>query len=121
MMASVALVIAGLMGAAGVIAAALAAHSVQGPALVSASSMLLVHALAVVGVVSLLDGARLWRPAAALAIAVWIVGGVLFAGDIGLRAYSGQRLFSMAAPTGGSMLIVGWVLLTVSAIAGSRA
>jgi uncharacterized membrane protein YgdD (TMEM256/DUF423 family) len=58
----------------------------------------------------------LWRPLALLALAAWIVGAILFAGDIALRAFAGHRLFVMAAPTGGIILIIGWLALAAAVI-----
>ena len=39
----------------------------------------------------------------------------LFAGDLTLRQYAGHGLFPMAAPTGGTLLILGWLVLGVAA------
>jgi uncharacterized membrane protein YgdD (TMEM256/DUF423 family) len=114
------LVLAGLMGAAGVVLAALAAHAAKGAGLDSASQMLLIHAAAVLGAGALMASGRLWNAAAYLAIAGWIVGGVLFAGDIALRALAGQRLFPMAAPTGGTLLIAAWLIFALAAAASRR-
>jgi len=119
-MMTLSLVLAGLMGAAGVVLAALGAHSASGSSLSGASQILLFHALAVLCISALWGSGRLWHNAAALATAGWIVGGGLFAGDIALRAFAEQKLFAMAAPTGGALLIVGWLLFAVSAIVGRR-
>ena len=114
------LALAGVMGAAGVILAAIGAHGTPGAGLDNAAHMLLFHAVAVLGVVALLDGARLWRPAAILALAGFVLGSALFAGDVALRAFAGHRLFPMAAPTGGSILILAWVALAIAALATAR-
>jgi uncharacterized membrane protein YgdD (TMEM256/DUF423 family) len=45
----------------------------------------------------------------------------LFAGDVAARAYLGSRLFPMAAPTGGMILIVSWLVVAVAALFASRA
>ena len=50
------------------------------------------------------------RPPSALSIAA-----ALFAGDLTLRQYAGHGLFPMAAPTGGTLLIVSWLALAVAA------
>ena len=44
----------------------------------------------------------------------------LFAGDLALRAYAGHRLFPMAAPTGGIVMMAGWVLLALAAFLSLR-
>jgi uncharacterized membrane protein YgdD (TMEM256/DUF423 family) len=114
------LVLAGLMGAAGVVLAALAAHAAPGTGLDGASRMLLIHAVAILAVAALAASGRLWNAAAHLATAGWIVGGVLFAGDIALRALTGHRLFPMAAPTGGTLLIAAWLIFALAAAASRR-
>jgi len=35
-----------------------------------------------------------------------------------LRAFTGHRLFAMAAPTGGTILIIAWLALAVIAVGG---
>ena len=112
----VVVVLAGLMGAFGVVLAALAAHGATGSGLQSAAFMLLFHAVAVLSSATLLDRGQLWPKMLMLALAAWILGAVLFSGDIAIRFLSGSRLFPMAAPIGGAALIAGWVLLAVSAI-----
>jgi uncharacterized membrane protein YgdD (TMEM256/DUF423 family) len=42
-------------------------------------------------------------------------GGVIL-GDIALRAFAGHRLFAMAAPIGGTILIAAWLAFTAAAI-----
>jgi uncharacterized membrane protein YgdD (TMEM256/DUF423 family) len=106
------------MGAAGVVLAAAAAHAKPGMGLGGAAQMLLFHAVATLGAAALLDPGRLWRPAALIAVAGWLIGALLFSGDVALRAFAGHRLFPMAAPTGGTILILAWLALAVSA-AGS--
>lgn len=119
-MTSIPMVIAGLMGASGVVLAALAAHAQPGAGLESASQMLLFHALAIVGTRALVDSGRLWRTAALVAMAGWLIGGTLFSGDIAMRAYLGQRLFPMAAPIGGGLLIASWLVFALAAAVRQR-
>jgi uncharacterized membrane protein YgdD (TMEM256/DUF423 family) len=111
------LVIAALMGAAGVMLAAAAAHAVRGAGLDAAASMLLFHAAAAFGAAALVHQGLLRRPLGLAGIAAWVIGAVLFSGDIALRAFAGHRLFPMAAPAGGIMLILGWLVLAVAAVA----
>ena len=102
--------IAGLMGASGVAAAAASAHMAGGARLGSVALILLVHAVAIL----VLSGrardagpaARLWV-ASALVIAL---GAALFSTDIALLTLRGARLFPMAAPTGGTTMILGWLI-----------
>src|SRR5437870_10421372 len=110
------ILIAGVMGASGVILAAAAAHTAPGAGLDGAGYMLLFHAIAVLSGVSLLQQGLLLRPLMLGVLAGWVLGSTLFAGDIALRAFVGHRLFAMAAPTGGTILILAWVALAASAI-----
>jgi uncharacterized membrane protein YgdD (TMEM256/DUF423 family) len=104
------------MGAGGIVLAAAGAHASPGAGLDSAAYMLLFHAATVIGAAALVQQAMLWRPLAMAALAAWIVGSVLFAGDLALRAFAGHRLFVMAAPSGGIILIVGWLFFAAAAI-----
>jgi len=104
---------AGLFGACGVAAAAAAAHLAGGEHLNAVALILLAHAAALLGLTQRVRdnapdhafGARLWL-ASALAIAL---GAALFAADVALLTLRGARLFPMAAPTGGTMMILGWL------------
>lgn len=116
MAGAMALLLAGLMGAAGVVLAAAAAHAKPGAGLESAAQMLLFHAVAILAAAALMENGRLWRLAGAIAVAGWIIGALLFSGDIALRAFAGQRIFTMAAPTGGTILIGAWLALAIAAV-----
>jgi len=110
-----AIVLAGLMGAAGVALAAIAAHLPDAAQLATASSMLLFHAAAVTGAALLTAQGLVRRPLGLIATYSFIVGAALFAGDLALRQYAGHRLFPMAAPTGGSTMILSWLALALAA------
>ena len=114
-MISTLLVLACLMGACGVALTAAAAHAAPGAGLDSAAYLLLFHAIAMLGAASLI-GQLLWRPLGLVAMAGFAAGGALFAGDIAMRAFAGHRLFPMAAPTGGMLLILGWLVLATAAV-----
>jgi len=109
--------LAGLMGAGGVVLAAAGAHAAPGAGLDSAAYMLLFHAASVLGGAALTAQGVLPRPPALAALAAWVLGSLLFSGDIALRAFAGHRLFPMAAPSGGIVLIAGWIMLAAAAIA----
>jgi uncharacterized membrane protein YgdD (TMEM256/DUF423 family) len=108
--------LAGLIGAAGVILAAAGAHAAPHAGLDSAAYLLLFHAAAVLGGAALTQQGLLWRPLALAVLIAWIAGAALFSGDVALRAFAGHRLFAMAAPTGGVILIAAWVGLFAAAI-----
>ena len=109
------IILAGVMGADGVILAAASAHQGDATRLLPASSMLLLHASAVLAAVALAErGVIHGRIGLASAFGFVIAAG-LFAGDLTLRHYAGHSLFPLAAPTGGTLLIVSWLLLAVAA------
>jgi uncharacterized membrane protein YgdD (TMEM256/DUF423 family) len=120
-MSHILITLAGLMGASGVILGAVGAHVAPGAGLDSAAYMLLFHAAAILGATAVLHQGLLWRPPVVIALVAWVLGSVLFSGDIALRALAGQWLFPMAAPSGGTLLIGGWALLAIAAlVAGMR-
>ena len=108
--------LAGLMGAGGVILAAAAAHGAANAGVESAAYMLLFHAAAVLAGAALIQQGLFWRRMMFAVLAAWIAGAALFSGDIALRVFAGHRLFPMAAPAGGTILIAAWLLLAGAAI-----
>jgi uncharacterized membrane protein YgdD (TMEM256/DUF423 family) len=109
------LVLAGIMGASGVMLAAGSAHLPDATRLAAASSMLLFHASAVLGAIALVGRGLLNRAIGTVAAIGFVIAASLFAGDLALRQYAGHGLFPMAAPTGGTLLIVSWLVLAVAA------
>ncbi|MGZ3410470.1 MAG: DUF423 domain-containing protein [Xanthobacteraceae bacterium] len=106
---------AGLMGAAGVALLAASAHAAPGTGLDGAGQILLFHAAALIALMAAGHGGLLTRPLALIAGAGLVIGATLFSGDIAARAFLGHRLFPMAAPTGGVVLIASWLAVTVAA------
>jgi uncharacterized membrane protein YgdD (TMEM256/DUF423 family) len=109
------IILAGVMGADGVILAAASAHQPDATRLASASSMLLFHATAVLGVVALIERGVIHLQIGLTAAVGFVIATALFAGDLTMRQYAGHGLFPMAAPTGGTLLIVSWLALAVAA------
>lgn len=109
------IVLAGMMGADGVILAAASAHQADAARLASASSMLLFHATAVLATVALAERGIIRAGIGIAAAFGFVLAAGLFAGDLTLRQYAGHSLFPMAAPTGGTLLIVSWLVLAVAA------
>jgi len=109
------IVLAAVMGADGVMLAAAAAHLPDASRLASASSMLLFHATAILGIVGLAERSIIHLRISLTAAFGFVIAAALFAGDLTLRQYAGRGLFPMAAPTGGTLLIVSWLALAVSA------
>jgi uncharacterized membrane protein YgdD (TMEM256/DUF423 family) len=99
----------GLFGAAGVALSAVAAHA-GGGNVATAASFLLAHAPAMLAL-GLLARSRVMAAGGA----VLLVGVLVFSGDLLMRHFVGSRLFPMAAPAGGTAMIIGWLLVAASA------
>ena len=108
-------ILAGIMGADGVILAAASAHQPDASRLASASSMLLFHSSAVLAVVALAERGVIDARIGIAAALGFVVAAALFAGDLTLRQYAGHGLFPLAAPSGGTLLIISWLALAVAA------
>lgn len=104
----------GVCGAAGVALSAAAAH-LDGAFTGTVASFLLAHAPVFVAVG--LTGANRIAKIASLVLAV---GLLIFCGDLLMRDFGGTRLIAMAAPTGGTLLLAGWLVLAASAFAKSK-
>jgi uncharacterized membrane protein YgdD (TMEM256/DUF423 family) len=95
--------------------AAASAHQSDATRLAAASSMLLFHASAVLGAVALTERGVIHLRIGIAAAWGFVIASALFAGDLTMRQYTGNTLFPMAAPTGGTLLIVSWLALAVAA------
>ena len=104
--------LAGILGAAGVALAAAASHLDDTRLIGNASLMCLVHAPSLVAIALLATRNRLaWASGWMLA-----VGTLLFAGDLLARHAWQHGLFPMAAPSGGMLMIGGWLVLAVGSL-----
>ncbi|MFQ0814861.1 oxidoreductase [Brucella anthropi] len=101
--------LAGLCGALAIAAYAGAAHGGENH-LGTIAPLLLGHAPAFL-VLSLIVPAR---RTAYVGGAFLIIGLALFCGDLFMRDMTGDRLFPMAAPTGGSLMILGWLAIAIT-------
>jgi uncharacterized membrane protein YgdD (TMEM256/DUF423 family) len=108
-----AMVLGGLAGCLGVALAAVAAHADPSGLMRAASEMLLFHAPAILVLGVMAQVRRI--PLLPVATALLVAGLVLFCGDLASRALQDARLFPMAAPTGGMLLIAGWAAIVLSA------
>ena len=108
-------ILAGIMGADGVILAAASAHQPDASRLASASLMLLFHSSAVLAVVALAERGIIHARIGIAAASGFVIAAALFACDLTLRQYAGHGLFPFAAPSGGTLLIISWLLLAVAA------
>jgi uncharacterized membrane protein YgdD (TMEM256/DUF423 family) len=111
------IVLASLSGLLGVGLSAAAAH-VTGGSLATAAQFFLFHAPALLALVALSAGGFLHVTLARLAGFVLILGLALFCGDLSRRAFQGVPLLPMAAPTGGVLLMIGWVLVGAAGLFG---
>jgi uncharacterized membrane protein YgdD (TMEM256/DUF423 family) len=109
------IILAAVMGADGVMLAAASAHQPDATRLAAASSMLLFHATAVLAVAALAERGLIHAGIGIAAGYGFVIAAALFAGDLTLRQYAGRSLFPMAAPTGGTLLILSWLVLAVAA------
>ncbi len=110
------LALAGLSGAAGVGLAALASHSGGGGTLMTAALFCLLHAAPMLAIAIAQPSRGLLAGASILAL-----GTLLFSGDLALRTLAGVKPWAMAAPAGGSLLILGWLWLAVAGCLRRRA
>ena len=100
---------AGLCGAAGVALSAVAAHGGSANT-ATAATLLVVHAPALLVIAMTFFNTSCHGPPSSCFSAA------LFAGDLVTRDFIDDRLFAMAAPVGGSLMILGWLGIALSAL-----
>ena len=111
---SIALIVAGLLGASGVAAAAASSHA--GADLLGPYALIaLTHAPALLAL-------GLFAQARILSVAMLILalGAIVFSADLATRHFAGHGLFPMAAPIGGMLLIAGWLAVALAGLATPR-
>ncbi len=101
------IILSGLTGAVGIMAAAAAFH-LGGDNIELASLFMLVHAPVFLAA-GIAQGKR--GRALALAAIVLALGLGLFCGDLATRHFLGHGLIPFAAPVGASLMILGWLAL----------
>ncbi|MDB5510825.1 MAG: hypothetical protein JWR08_308 [Enterovirga sp.] len=109
-----------LAGCAGVGLSAAAAHLTGPGSLATAAAFLLAHAPALMVTAGLVASGFLQRALGRIAGSVTLVGLMLFSGDLAVRALAGLVLLPNAAPTGGVLLMAGWLLAGLAALFGPR-
>lgn len=112
LVARLTLFLAGLVGAAGVILSAMAAHMADARLFGAAASACMAQAPALL---ALHIGFEKIRTAGLAALLIGL-GCLLFAGDLVFRTHFGHGLFPMSAPTGGTMMILGWIAVAAGAL-----
>lgn len=115
------IVLGAVFGFLGTAASAAATH-VTGPGtgLGTAANFLLFHASALIGVAVLVRVGLVHAVAGRIGGALVFLGVALFAGELALRATKGLTLFPMAAPTGGTILLAGWLTIAIAALLPAR-
>lgn len=104
--------LAGLFGATGVGLAAVGAHRSGSPNIATAAYFLLFHASALTAfcALALASHARVVLVAASMIA----VGVILFSGELVLHALADISLVTRAAPIGGVLMIVGWLVAGIA-------
>jgi len=112
-------VLGAVYGGLAVAAGAFGAHALKGrlpPELLAhwatATDYLSLHALALVVTGILLRGSPANRPLRLAGVA-YILGGCLFSGSLYVRVLLDMPSWGMVTPLGGSLLILGWLLLAL--------
>ena len=107
------LAFAALWGFVGVIMLAAGSHPPQTGLLAHGGELLLFHAAAVIGLLglTLVTG---WRRA--LPMILMLAGSGIFAFEIVLHVTTGVLALGILAPIGGSLAILGWLVLAVGAV-----
>lgn len=106
------LFLAGLIGACGVIFSAMSAHGGDTHLYSAAAAACMAQAPALLAIYI---GWEKIRTALVAALLIGI-GCLLFAADLMFRTRFGHGLFPMSAPTGGTMMILGWVAVAAGAL-----
>lgn len=101
---------AGIAGAIGVMEAAVAAHKIGDTRLATASNFLLLNAAACIALAAVARGATRGGTWFLIAASVLLAGTLLFCGDLSMLALDGRRPFPFAAPIGGSLMILSWIV-----------
>jgi uncharacterized membrane protein YgdD (TMEM256/DUF423 family) len=110
--------VAALMGAAGVGLVAAAVHKNGGDLARTAALFLIMHAAACLAVAA--HARHLASRALIVTGFVLAAGAALFAADLAASAFLGGRLFPMAAPIGGTTMLLAWLALAVIFVNGLR-
>ncbi|WP_297295317.1 DUF423 domain-containing protein [uncultured Methylovirgula sp.] len=113
--------IAALLGAIGVAEAAAAAHSVSNPLLKTASNFLIVNAAAIIALCAFAETAAASSRMLRIGIAVLLLGTLLFAGELTSHVFLPHSPFVAAAPIGGTLTILGWLIGAVGIFRHARA
>ena len=124
------LLAASLLGATGVMAGAFGAHGLASrvsperlEAWQTAATYQLFHSIALLALaLSILYASNLTKTSTALWVCrSWLLGVIIFSGSLYGLVLSGINWLGAITPIGGTLLIVGWVLLSSLALGGAGA
>ena len=107
---------AGVLGGAGVAVAAAGAHLAGGDLARTAADFLMIHAAVILAGSVLAALRQRTHVLLGMALGLLTLGSILFSGELALASLAGLRPVPLAAPVGGSCLILGWVALTAFAL-----
>jgi uncharacterized membrane protein YgdD (TMEM256/DUF423 family) len=110
------LFLSGSLGSTGVALSAMAAHGGDPRLIGAAAAACMAQAPALLG---LYLGYQRIRTALVASLLIGL-GCLLFAADLLFRTRLGHGLFPMSAPTGGMMMILGWIAVAAGAFAPAR-
>ena len=108
--------VAGLIGAAGVMLAAAAAHKGGGDLTAIAATFAVLHAGAIIALTGVVLAGSRAGSGFLVGAAAMAVGTVLFSGDLALIGLAGLRPWPQSAPVGGTILVLAWLVVAGSAL-----
>lgn len=103
------LALGGVCGVVAVLSSAAASHAIDNQYLMVISQITMMHAAAFVGL-GVAHGMTSSR-GIFFAMLLLIAGVGLFCGDLAQRLFMGEKLFDFAAPTGGMLMVLGWLVV----------
>ncbi|KZL06440.1 DUF423 domain-containing protein [Pseudovibrio sp. Ad26] len=108
------LALGGFCGVIALLTSAASSHAVDNQYLGIISQIMMMHAAAFVGlgVAHGITGSK----GIAFAMLLLFAGVGLFCGDLAQRLFVGEKLFDFAAPTGGMLMILGWLFVFLSGL-----
>jgi uncharacterized membrane protein YgdD (TMEM256/DUF423 family) len=105
-----------LAGFLGVLLSATARHWANAQHLTTVAQFLLMHAPALLALAALVGAGLVHDRVGTAAGLALVLGLALFCGDLAARDFMQRPLFPLAAPAGGLVLMLGWLLILLAAL-----
>ena len=105
-----------LSGFLGVGLSAMGRHWANAQHLTTVAQFLLLHAPALLALAALMGAGLVHDRIGAAAGLGLVLGLALFCGDLAARDFLARPLFPMAAPAGGLVLMLGWILILAAGL-----